>query len=52
MQGWIPGWKPTSKWLIIARAGSDQAPYEYIESWYETWNEEVVIRLPETIEAG
>jgi len=52
MQGWISGWKPTSKRLVIAKAGSGDFAYEYIDSKYETWNEEVVIRLPEMIEPG
>ena len=43
MQGWIPGWKPTSKWLIIAKQSDGDFPFEYIDARYETWNEEVVI---------
>jgi len=52
MQGRIQGWKPTSKWLVVARAGSGEFPYEYVDSKYETWNEEVVIRLGEMTEPG
>lgn len=52
MQGWIQGWKPTSKRLIVARAHSGDFPYEYVDSKYESWNEEVVIRFGEMLEPG
>ena len=52
MQGRIQGWKPTSKRIIVAKQGSGDFPYEYVESKYETWNEEVVIRFGEYLEPG